>query len=135
MRYLDTSALLKLLVAEDHSEALRSELAGGADLWSSTLLDVEAHRAGHRMGIEPHALVEALETVTLVLPAETTFATAREIGPETLRTLDAIHLAAALELGPDLEAVVTYDRRLAAGCEEADVPVHAPGLPRGWWRP
>jgi hypothetical protein len=134
VRYLDTSAFLKLLVAEDQSEELRSALEGRDDLWSSTLLDVEAHRAARRLGVDQHALVEALEAVTLVVPGETTFATARRVGPETLRALDALHLAAALELGADLEEVVTYDRRLAAGCEAVDVPVHAPGLPAGWWR-
>lgn len=134
MRYLDTSAFLKLLVNEDHSAELRSDLDGCDDLWSSTLLDVEAHRAATRLDLDLPALVEALEAVTLVVPAETTFASARLLGPETLPTLDAIHLAAALELGADLELVITYDRRLATGCEEAGVAVHAPGLAPGWWQ-
>lgn len=133
MRYLDTSAFLKLIVSEDHSVALRAALEG-LDLWSSTLLDVEAHRAARRLGIEREAVVEALEAITLVIPGDTTFATARRVGPDTLRTLEALHLAAALELGADLEAVVTYDHRMAAGCEALEVPVHAPGLLDDWWR-
>ncbi len=133
MHYLDTSAFLKLVVAEEESEELRVELEA-TDLWSSTLLDVEAHRAARRLGLDRDAIVEALEAITLIVPSETTFAAARRVGPETLRTLDALHLAAALELGVDLEGVITYDRRLATGCEAVEVAVHAPGLPSGWWR-
>ena len=132
MLYLDTSAFLKLLVAEEHSDALRSALAR-TSVWSSTLLDVEAHRAGRRLGIGTGTVVAALEAVALVAPSETTFATARHLGPDTLRTLDALHLAAALELGADLDGVVTYDRRLAAGCVTARVTVLAPGLAPSWW--
>lgn len=133
MRYLDTSAFLKLIVAEEESEELRATVES-AELWSSTLLDVEAHRAARRLGVDRDAVVQALEAVTLVMPAETTFATARRVGPDALRALDALHLAAALELGADLETVITYDRRLAAGCEVLDVPVQTPGHPSGWWR-
>lgn len=122
--YLDTPAFLKLLVAEEHSDALRSML-GSARRWSSTLLDVEAHRAALRLGV-PRASVEAaLETVALVMPSEATFASARDIGPKRLRTLDASHLATAAEMGDDLGAVVTYDNRLAA-CEDIGLAVRRP---------
>ena len=47
--------------------------------------------------------------------------------PGILRTLDALHLAAALLAGDDLEAVVTYDRRLADAAALHGVPVLAPG--------
>lgn len=123
--YLDTSAFLKLLVAEQHSAALRRALAA-AELWSSILLDVEAHRAARRLGVQEAAVVTALDTVSLVIPSETTYAAARTIGSDDLRTLDALHLATAQELGADLEAVVTYDRRLAAGCEALGLRVLAP---------
>jgi predicted nucleic acid-binding protein len=49
------------------------------------------------------------------------------------RTLDALHLAAALELGADLEGFVTYDHRLAAACIAEGIDVRAPGRPGGWW--
>ena len=133
MLYLDTSAFLKLVVDEDHSGALRRAVAG-ADLWSSTVLAVEAHRAARRLAIGPAPIDLALEAVTLVVPDETTFARARTIGPDELRTLDALHLAAMAELGGDLEAAVTYDRRRAAGCDDAAIALLAPGLTPGWWR-
>lgn len=130
--YLDTSAFLKLVVAEHHSAALRAD-AEARDLWSSQLLDIEAHRAGRRLGLNPDAVQNALRSVTLITPALATFAGARTVGPDALRTLDALHLAAALELGSDLAAVLSYDRRLAGGCEAAGIEVHAPGLPPRWW--
>jgi uncharacterized protein len=134
MLYLDTSAFLKLLVDEEHSHEVRSMLERSLDsVWSSTLLDVEAHRAARRLGVPADVVADHLETVTLFALGESTLVDARTVGPDTLRTLDALHLAAALELGADLEAVVTYDRRLAAGCASVECPVVAPGLADGWW--
>jgi uncharacterized protein len=132
MLYVDTSAFIKLLAAEEHSEVLRSRLAG-TDLWSSKLLDVEAHRAARRSGID-RAIVEArLRPVTLVAPAETTFVAARTVGSDSLRSLDALHLATALELGADLDGVATYDRRMAVDCAGLGIAVVSPGLEPGWW--
>ncbi len=132
MLYLDTSAFLKVLVNEEHSKALRLALRS-ADVWSSTLLAVEAHRAALRLGIAASDVDVRLAAVTLIVPSETTFAAARSIGTIELRTLDALHLTAALELKSDLEAVVTYDRGLAAACERELLRVATPGLPSGWW--
>ncbi|MBA2495818.1 MAG: type II toxin-antitoxin system VapC family toxin [Acidimicrobiia bacterium] len=133
MLYLDTSAFLKLIVDEAHSPDLRRALSGLTP-WSSVLLDVEAHRAGRRLGLDAWDVAEALDAVSLISPSESTFATARTLGPDTLRTLDALHLATALELGADLEAVVAYDRRLAQGCDETDIAVVTPGRTERWWR-
>ena len=74
-----------------------------------------------------------LAVVTLVVPSESTFEVARSIGPANLRTLDAVHLAAARELGNDLNGIVTYDTRLAAACESLTIEVVAPGLGARWW--
>jgi predicted nucleic acid-binding protein len=123
--YVDTSAFLKLLVREKHSATLREALTG-ASLWSSTLLDVEAHRSARRLGVAADDVASALDKVALLAPTASTFASARDIGPTTLRTLDALHLATALELGDELEAVVTYDDRLADGCRTVDLAVLSP---------
>jgi predicted nucleic acid-binding protein len=133
MLYLDTSAFLKLLVDEEHSNDLRTAI-GAENVWSSSLLDVEAHRAARRLGLPPDVVADHLDAITLFAPGERTYAAARDIGPDTLRTLDALHLAAALELGADLDAVVTYDRRFAAGCVAVGCKVQAPGLSDGWWQ-
>ncbi len=101
--------------------------------WSSSLLDVEAHRAGRRLGLDPGVVARAVGVVTLIVPTEETLVSARSVGSTSLRTLDALHLAAALELGDDLDGVVTYDRRLAASAAAAGCTVVSPGLGDGWW--
>ncbi len=105
------------------------------DVWSSTLLAVEAHRAALRLNIQPALVDRRLAAMTLIVPSETTYVSARSVGTAELRTLDALHLAAALELGSDLAAVITYDRRFSLGCSHHGVIASAPGLPADWWMP
>ena len=130
--YLDTSAFLKLLVAEVHSAPLK-RFVSTHELWSSTLLAVEAHRAAPRLAINAEVLVRALKAITMVVPSEATYSSAQSVGIPELRSLDAMHLASALELAGDLAGVLTYDRRLAAGCAHEKVPVSTPGLSPSWW--
>ncbi len=130
--YIDTSAFLKVLVQEAHSKDVR-RVVTRADLWSSTLLGVEAHRAGLRLGVRPDVIDDVLSKITLIVPSETTFMAARSVGNSSLRTLDALHLAAALELETDLESLMTFDRRLASAGADAGIAITAPGLARNWW--
>lgn len=111
---------------------LRSALAA-KEIWSSALLAVEAHRAALRLGVSYHEVDIRLAAVTLVAPSETSYFSARTVGTAVLRTLDALHFAAALELGADLDGVVTYDRRLADAFDLVGVEVIAPGMPERWW--
>lgn len=55
---------------------------------------------------------------------------AGHLAEPTLRTLDAIHLATALELGSDLAWFVACDRRLLAAARARDVAVAEPGVRR-----
>ena len=48
------------------------------------------------------------------------------LDPPVLRSLDAIHLASALQLGDELEGIVTYDRRLAEAARQLGIPVFSP---------
>lgn len=124
--YLDTSAFLKLLVTETESPAMRAWFNAGRPCWSSQLLVTEALRAADRLGLDRDAVELVLDAVSLVLPAATTFHGASTIQPPELRSLDALHLATAVELGADLEAVVSYDARLIAGARAAGLPVVTP---------
>lgn len=125
--YLDTSAFLKLVVAEAESVALRRWLEDEMhDCWSSQLLVTESHRAALRLGLDQQLVVNALEVVSLVLPAAVTFRTAAGLEPSHLCTLDALHLAAALEMGGDLHGVLTYDARLIEATRHAGVDVVSP---------
>lgn len=124
--YLDTSAFLKLVVAEPQSAAVRAWVGDHRPIWSSHLLRTEALRAANRLGIDQQVVDEALETVSLILPAVSTFLTAGTLDPPELRSLDALHLAAALELGADLEGLVTYDVRLTRAASARSITVVAP---------
>ena len=125
--YLDTSAVVKLVVAEPHSAALTAWCAGRS-LIGSDLVRTETLRAARRHS--PAALGQA----RLVLAALPTLALtpsvcdrAAELDPTVLRSLDALHLACALQLGDDLEAVVTYDARMTLACTALGVAVASPG--------
>jgi predicted nucleic acid-binding protein len=48
------------------------------------------------------------------------------LGPSTMRSLDAIHIAAAMSLGPDLGVVITHDERMAAAAGLFGLPVALP---------
>ena len=127
--YLDSSALVKLVVREPESTALVEFLQGHSERVSSALALSEVPRALRRAGFgtsERRRARQVLSRVALVDVDRRTLAAAAALDPPTLRTLDAIHLATALTLREDLTALVTYDRRLAAAAERAHVEVNAP---------
>jgi predicted nucleic acid-binding protein len=124
--YLDTSAFLKLLLVEEHSAAMRAWYVADRDCWSSQLLVTEVLRAASRRTLDLTAGDELLDRITLVLPSQATFRRAAELRPPQLRSLDALHLASALELGAELEAVVAYDTRVIDGAVHAGLAVVTP---------
>ncbi len=124
--YVDTSSVLKLLVDETHSTAMREWFAGHEAVWSSQLLRTEALRAARRLGVTDEAVEEVLAGISLILPSAATFGVAGGLEPQSLRSLDALHLATALELGGDLEGLVAYDRNMIDGARAASVPVLSP---------
>ncbi len=124
--YLDTSAFLKLVALEDESPRLRAWFSSHEGIWSSQLLHTEAMRSAARLGIDAEVVEDALEAVSLVLPSVTTYATAARLQPWTLRSLDALHLATAMEIGDDLEGIVVYDERLSEAARAASLVVVAP---------
>lgn len=126
--YLDTSALVKLVVAERESDALRSWLAEAArEPVACDLVRTELLRSVRRA--DPALMVlarQVLDALTLVEVATSTFEAAARLDPSILRTLDALHVAAALDLGDDLEGLVTYDDRLAEAARLNGIAVFAP---------
>lgn len=126
--YLDTSAVVKLLVREAETTALRRWLRRRPHRTASALLRVELLRAAKRAGA-PALVAEArrlLGGITLVSIDTPILDRAAELDPAVLRTLDAIHLATALTLGSDLDALVTYDSRMAEAARTLGLPVSAP---------
>jgi len=127
--YLDASALVKLVVAEPESPALLKLLRAWPIRVSSALSLAEVPRALRRAGFSAGARRRArdvLARINLVDIDRRVLAGAAALDPAALRTLDAIHLATALSIREDLQAVVTYDRRLTAAAQRAQLEVLAP---------
>ena len=127
--YLDTSALAKWLTAEAESPALNAwgNRRPGA-LVASHLTRTELLRVARRMTpIHVQVAHDVLSSIRLLKLSPSVFDLAARLGPARLRSLDALHLASALGLGPDLQAIVTYDKRLAEGALLNDIAVVSPG--------
>jgi predicted nucleic acid-binding protein len=126
--YVDTSAFLKLVVEEAHSDAFRRWAEANEEgLFSSDLMRVEALRSARRHS--PPALAAArdrLDAVALLPVTRAAYDMAAELDPAVLRTLDALHLAIALTAGDELEGVATYDDRLASAATLHGVRVATP---------
>jgi predicted nucleic acid-binding protein len=112
--YVDSSALVKLAVREPESAALRRYLRRRQPLVSSALARTEVVRALLPLG--PDAVRrgrDVLARVDLLRVNDRVLDEAGLLPPADLRSLDAIHLALAEQLGSDLRGFVTYDERLA----------------------
>ena len=126
--YLDTSAVVKLLVRERESAALRRWLRSRQRRASAALLRVELVRAARRAGL-PRLVVESrhlIGALHLIRLDDSVLDRAADLDPVTIRSLDAIHLAAAASLGDDLAAVVTYDERMIEAANALGLPVATP---------
>jgi predicted nucleic acid-binding protein len=126
--YLDSAAIVKLVHAESETQALREWLDERIDQpWtSSALLEVEAFRALARYTPESASrLHRVLDLVNLVDIDVSIRILAQAIKPATVRSLDAIHLATALQVRPT--SFITYDKRLADAAREAGLAVEMPG--------
>lgn len=132
MWYVDTSAFVKLVTEEAGSSAMvawaRVQDRDRDGLWSSDLLRTEAVRAARRIGSDALARTRAvLDAFNLVELSRDTFVRAGEIEPTIMRSLDALHLTAAMELGDELDGVVSYDERMCAAAYSAGIAILQPG--------
>lgn len=127
--YADTSALVKLVLNETESRALEAFLLeSGFQMVSSQIAEIELLRTVRL--VDGDALGSAHEVLSrmVLLPLTASMrSSASRAEPAALRSLDAIHLATALEVQEDLTAVLTFDRKMAAACVGAGLEVVAPG--------
>lgn len=125
--YLDTSAFVKLCWPEPESAALDTYLQAWPLRVSSALLLAEALRAAQRQPVPRLQRVQsALRRIAMI---EVDRAILRQAGlllPPDIRSLDAIHLAAASSLGSDLGVLLTYDQRMATAARAQGFLVDAP---------
>ena len=127
--YLDSSALVKLVAREAETAALLSLLEPRPEVASSALARVEVLRLVGRAGGSKKSRErarEVLSRVALVAVDDPILEAAATLGPADLRSLDAIHLATALALQPEIEAIVSYDSRLNAAAKALGLSVLTP---------
>lgn len=122
---VDTSALTKLIRPEAETTALTGWLATRrwviSDLHRTELR--RARRAGPGTATRADRLLGELDTITLTGDR---FDDAGRLEPPGLRSLDALHLTAAIALGPDLAGIVAYDDRLLHAAEHHGLATAAP---------
>jgi hypothetical protein len=125
--YVDASALVKLVIREPETRALTAFLGSTDVPVTSRVSAVEVSRALLRRGpFEPRRLRAVLARVTFRELDEELARLAARLEPVMLRTIDAIHLASAIDLGDDLAAFVCYDDRLADAARFHGLEVAAP---------
>jgi len=127
--YIDSSALLKLLVREAETSALEADLASREGLITSSLAVVECRRAvrrsGHRRVLQ--RAEQVFEAVYLLDLSPAIIEGAATVDPATIRSLDAIHLATALSVGDENLDLITYDDRMAEAARRHGLRVIKPG--------
>lgn len=129
MIYLDASALVTLLSGRRYATELRQFLTGrpGLPMGTSTVGFVETVRTLDRLGDYPSAMQDLTRELTEILLTEEV-RDAAALLPGGVRTLDAIHIASAQVIGPALNALVTYDKRMLDVARSVGLPAAAPGL-------
>lgn len=127
--YLDSSALVKLVIDEPESSSLEEHLAGEPLLATSRVALIEVLRATSLANPAPEVRVAAeqlLASCMLVDLGDDLVRGAVSLASASVRTLDAIHLASALRIGPD--EFVAYDRRLLDAALARGLTVSSPGV-------
>jgi len=128
--YLDSSAIVKFAVLENESAAVaawRADLDADDVVITCELAVAEVLRAVRRVEGDVQVALAHLDSLDQVVLDRDLMLAAGQLGPGGLRTLDAIHLAAAQTAGDDLGGVVTYDARMAAAAKELGLETLAPG--------
>ena len=123
--YLDASAITKLVISESETAELQADVSKQA-LITSRVAVVEVGKAVARSNPDADAQPVLSRFAFVEIDAELAQLAAATGTPE-LRSLDAIHLASALQLGGVVAAFVTYDDRQAAAARELGFSVRSPG--------
>ncbi len=127
--YVDASAAAKLVLEERESPPLAKWIAArGRNPVTSDLTRTELLRATRRIAPDRmNAARAVLESMTVMSVSTAVFERAAMLDPESVRSLDAIHLASALDLGDELDELATYDARLAEAARFYGITVVSPG--------
>lgn len=143
MIYLDSCALVKLVLAERETPALERFLEGRrSEMISCQLALTEVIRIVRRSCYDSqrHLNVEQpildarltaagllLDRIDLIVVDRPIFLAAASFSLDPhVGSLDAIHLASAQEIGPELSEFITYDKTLARAATDLDLPLAQP---------
>ncbi|MDQ2722197.1 MAG: PIN domain-containing protein [Actinomycetota bacterium] len=126
--YIETSAAAKLLVDERESAALAAHMdavvSGAGRIFSSLLLETELRRLAVREALAQTAVSELLDRVELIEPDRSQYRDAGLLPGQHLRSLDALHVVAALRVAAG--AMISYDQRQVAAAHAVGLRVFAP---------
>jgi predicted nucleic acid-binding protein len=128
--YLDSSAIVKFVLAEPETDALVEFLRGWPERISSVLARLEVLRVVRRAGVREAAYRRAegvVARIGLVGIDEAVVRLAEDLEPQDLRTPEAIHLATALSVGEELGCLISYDARLSRAATSSGMLVLSPG--------
>ena len=125
--YVDTSAIGRVLLEEPDKLTIKNALDTFDRVTASNLLRVELRRVGLRRELLDRANI-LLTDISLIPMDDQILTTAGTLTPPAVGTLDAIHLATAIRLSRagELDALMTYDKQLAAGAKEHGITVLSP---------
>ncbi len=124
--YVDASAIVKLIVDEPGSGAMRRWNVEADRVLTSRVGIIEATRAAGRRDHDPAHLRSVLSSLDVIELDAAIGGQAGSLHPLGIRALDAIHVASALAAGSELDSFVTYDERQAAAARGVGLPVVIP---------
>jgi predicted nucleic acid-binding protein len=125
--YIDSSAIVKLVIAEPESASLRRYLRRRGPLVVSSLARTEVGRALLPLGpVAVRRGIDVLARLDLIRVSDRILADAATQMPANLRSLDAIHLATIRQLGASITRVLTYDERMSRAVGAVGLTVVAP---------
>ncbi|CAB4723620.1 unannotated protein [freshwater metagenome] len=126
--YIDSSAILKLLISENESIALAQFL--DAPTKTSAISRVEVIRSLNRIAPEKIIEGQALLSKFEMTPASAPILILAENFPTaiTLKSLDAIHVATVVFLNKTVKGLVTYDKQMIENAKKLGLTVVSPGM-------
>jgi predicted nucleic acid-binding protein len=122
--YLDTSAAVKLMVEEAESGALAQFLdQPNVETVACLLLETELRRFAVRHAIPQQDVTAILDSISLYDMPHSLYYEAGILPRPHLRSLDALHLIAAMRLETDV--IVSYDNRMQEAAVELGLKIMA----------
>ena len=126
--YIDSSALVKLIVTESESQELRSFLSQKSDLISSNIARLEVERF-RSIYLDSHSINSLEDRLSYISMTNSLVSLSIALGlPRITRALDAIHLASAFWMRDEIVGIITYDQKMCSAAAKLGLPTFSPGL-------